>query len=112
MTNENGGATQTKPDGLIQLRAQIDEIDQTVLDLIEKRQQLSADVANAKPKGSPVFRPGREQRVLTRLTEMADAKNAPLISSLWRALMSASIITQKPDFLHVSSFPGTLGRKS
>ena len=98
MTNESGGATQTKPDELTQLRDQIDKIDKTVLDLIKKRQQLSADVANAKPKGSPVFRPGRELSLLTRLTEMADAKTAPLISSLWRALMSASIITQKPDF--------------
>ncbi len=108
MTNENGGATQKKSDELTQLRAQIDEIDQTVLDLIEKRQQLSADVANAKPKGSPVFRPGREQTVLTRLTEMADAKTAPLISSFWRALMSASIITQKPDF-NVGHIAATAG---
>ena len=55
MTNESGGGTLTKPDELTQLRAKIDEIDQTVLDLIEKRQQLSAEVANAKTKGSPVF---------------------------------------------------------
>ena len=108
MTNENGVATQTKSDELARLRAQIDEIDQTVLHLIEKRQQLSAEVANAKPKGSPVFRPGREQSLLTKLTEMADTKTVPLISSLWRTLMSASIITQKPDFTvgHIAATAG------
>ena len=108
MTNENGGATQKKSDELARLRAQIDEIDQTVLHLIEKRQQLSAEVANAKPKGSPVFRPGREQSLLTKLTEMADTKTVPLISSLWRTLMSASIVTQKPDFKvgHITATAG------
>ena len=108
MTNENDGATQTKPDELTQLRAQIDDIDRIVLDLIKKRQQLSANVANAKPKGSPVFRPGREQVLLARLTEIADARTTPLIPSLWRALMSASIITQKPDFTvgHIAATAG------
>ena len=98
MTNENGEATQKKPDELTQLRDQIDKIDKTVLDLIKKRQQLSADVANAKPKGSPVFRPGRELSLLTRLTEMADAKTAPLISSLWRGVVLAGNITPKTGF--------------
>lgn len=99
MTDEDvSESKQTETEWLLQLRSQIDDIDQHLLALVKKRQQLSAEVAQAKPKGSPIFRPGREHSLLTRLSGLAESIPVPLVSALWRALMSASITTQNPNF--------------
>ena len=99
MTDEDvSDSKPTETEWLLQLRSQIDDVDQHLLALVKKRQQLSADVAQAKPKGSPVFRPGREHSLLTRLAGLAETIPVPLVAALWRGLMSASITTQNPNF--------------
>ena len=115
MTDEDVSESKpTETEWLMQLRSQIDDVDQHLLALVKKRQQLSADVAQAKPKGSPVFRPGREHSLLTRLAGLAETIPVPLVAALWRALMSASITTQNPNFTvgHITASAGAAAQFS
>ena len=78
MTDEDVSESKpTETEWLLQLSSQIDDVDQHLLALVKKRLQLSADVAQAKPKGSPVFRPGREHSLLTRLAGLAETIPVP-----------------------------------
>ncbi len=80
------------------LRAEIDRIDRELLALIEARQAVAARVAATKAPGSPVFRPAREAALLASLLERADPANGQLVKRVWRQLLSASVVRQKPDF--------------
>lgn len=83
---------------LMHLRAQIDQVDQQILDLLSRRLQIAEKVAKAKPSGASVFRPYREAQLLARLCAAADPQLQPVISAVWRAIISASIARQRPDF--------------
>ena len=83
---------------LMHLRAQIDQVDQQILDLLSRRLQIAEKVAEAKPSGASVFRPYREAQLLARLCAAADPQLQPVISAVWRAIISASIARQRPDF--------------
>ena len=85
-------------DDLTRLRAQIDQIDQQILALLSDRLQMAEQVAAAKQNGSPVFRPERETQLLTRLCEQTDPHLHPVIQTVWRAIISAAIARQKPEF--------------
>lgn len=84
--------------GLISLRAQIDQVDQQLLDLLSRRLQMAEQVAKAKPKGAPIFRPDRESQLLARLCAAADPQLSQVINAVWRAIISASIARQQPEF--------------
>ena len=57
------------------LRAQIDEIDDTLLKLYNKRMELVDKVGALKnTTGAPIYRPEREQAILNRLKEQNDGK--------------------------------------
>ena len=83
---------------LISLRAQIDQVDQRLLDLLSRRLQMAEQVAKAKPKGAPIFRPDRESQLLARLCAAADPQLSQVINAVWRAIISASIARQQPEF--------------
>ena len=83
---------------LMHLRAQIDQVDQQILDLLSRRLQIAEKVAEAKPSGASVFRPYCEAQLLARLCAAADPQLHPVISAVWRAIISASIARQHPDF--------------
>ena len=83
---------------LMRLRAQIDQIDQQILDLLSCRLQMAEQVAKAKPNGASVFRPDREAQLLARLCALAQPQLQPVINAVWRAIISASISRQRPDF--------------
>jgi len=85
-------------DDLIRLRAQIDQIDQQILDLLSDRLKMAEQVAAAKQTKSSVFRPERETQLLSRLCEGADQRLQPVIQAVWRAIISAAIARQKADF--------------
>ena len=85
-------------DNLMHLRAQIDQVDQQILELLSCRLQMAEHVAKAKSNGAPVFRPDREAQLLARLCAAAEPQLEPVINAVWRALISASIFRQRPDF--------------
>ena len=76
---------------LAPLRAQIDAIDQELLELISKRAKAAQEVGHIKNESSaPIFRPERESQVIQNVLQ----KNpGPLLadglSSIWREIMSA-----------------------
>lgn len=73
------------------LRAQIDDLDARLHDLLMARGRLAAQVRAAKAPGSAVYRPGREADVLRRLhaRHQGDLPYAT-IARMWRELMSAT----------------------
>ena len=83
---------------LMRLRAQIDLVDQQILDLLSRRLKMAEQVAEVKPNGASVFRPDREAQLLARLCASADPQLQPVIIAVWRAVISASIARQYPDF--------------
>ena len=83
---------------LMRLRAQIDQVDQQILDLLSCRLQMAEQVAKAKPNGASVFRPDREAQLLAHLCDAAKPQLQPVINAVWRAIISASIFRQRPDF--------------
>ena len=83
---------------LDKLRAEIDAVDAELVEALNKRTRLVAEVAAAKSPGSAIFRPGREADLKTRLKQMAPYDQKKLIEPVWRPLLRASIASQKPDF--------------
>ena len=83
---------------LMRLRSKIDQVDQQILDLLSRRLKMAEQVAEAKSNGALIFRPDRESQLLARLCAAADYRLQPVISAVWRAIISASIARQRPDF--------------
>jgi len=82
---------------LARLRAQIDALDDDILDLIEKRLAASkavAELKSARPDGHLWLRPRREQEVIARLCRRAEIAPDALIELLWRELMAFSLQAQ------------------
>ena len=83
---------------LMRLRAQIDQVDQQIQTCFHAASD-SRKVAEAKPSGASIFRPYREAQLLARLCAAADPQLQPVINAVWRAIISASIARQHPDFI-------------
>ena len=82
---------------LAALRHEIDEIDDGLLALFERRLAIAARVGKAKdaPVGPHVkLRPDREQTVLTRLLARADPDNREAVESLWRQIVGWGLARQ------------------
>lgn len=74
---------------LRRIRAAIDETDDGILKLIERRLELAGEMAAAKPSGqghSPL-RPSREAAILERLNQQAARASEGLIGIIWRELI-------------------------
>lgn len=84
---------------LMRLRTQIDQVDQQILELLSRRLRMAEKVAEAKPSGASIFRPDREAQLLARLSAAAELQLHPVINAVWRAIISASIARQCPDFI-------------
>ncbi len=85
---------QTTAPSLEAVRAQMDAIDDRILDLVRERTQLADQVAAAKgPDGGLPLRPAREVRLMRRLIEKGGA-DPELVIELWRALIAANIRRQ------------------
>lgn len=84
---------------LADLRAEIDEIDDALHDLLIRRVEIGRRVAAAKASnggdGGPNLRPGREMSILRRL---ADRNREPLrtatMVAIWRQIFSANLAMQ------------------
>lgn len=79
------------------LRAQIDSIDEKLLDLLNQRARIAQDVGKVKmDRDLPVFRPEREAQILRAL---AERNKGPLVTkdlqSIYREIMSACRALEK-----------------
>ena len=86
-----------KTSSLDDLRRQIDEIDNSIHDLLMRRTELARQIGRAKGQGAVFMRPGREARVLRRL--MARHEGAfpkPVIARIWREIVSVFTRLQGP----------------
>jgi len=76
---------------LSELRNQIDALDQELLSLLNRRASLAHEVGEIKRvEGSPVFRPDRENEVISQLLASNPGPLKPAgVASIWREIMSA-----------------------
>ncbi|CAN7434032.1 prephenate dehydratase [Trinickia sp. LjRoot230] len=93
------------------LRDRIDAIDAQLISLLNQRAAVALEVGEVKKHyNAPVFRPEREQQVITRLQEMSAG---PLvdehISAIWREIMAASRSLERPT---TAAFLGPVGTYS
>jgi chorismate mutase len=90
----------TAPPPLEHLRAEIDRIDQEVLDLLIERLNVVRRIAEVKgdgPDGRSALRPAREAQILRRLAERSGARfPAPVLVRMWRELIAALTRLQTP----------------
>ncbi len=72
-------------------RRQIDEIDQEIVSLFEKRMALSAQIAQYKrERGLAIFVPEREAEKLAMVTSQADPALIPYVQSLYQSIFTLS----------------------
>lgn len=82
---------------LLQLREQIDEIDNQIWQLIEHRMDISARIGEIKhQQGLPVFQPERYQNILQQRLQWAQQHQLPeqLVNDIMQALHNASVQKQ------------------
>ncbi len=92
------------------MRAEIDRIDDALLDLMEQRLARSFAIAALKRNTTSThinLRPDREQVVIDRVVAHADRLPAQAVATIWRALMAVSLEAQKPMeiVLHTAQQP-------
>ena len=89
--------TQEQLQGLAALRAELDRIDDQILDLIERRLAASAEIAatkNAEGDRHLKLRPRRQAQILERLKARADGAAPELVEKVWREIMAHSLQSQ------------------
>jgi len=74
------------------LRDAVDDLDEAILRLLERRMALSAHIGEAKrSRGLPVRQPRREQAILQRLADRSgNHLPAAAVTDIWKAILSAS----------------------
>lgn len=81
------------------LRAELDRIDDEILELIERRLALSLEVAAAKDAEGDrhlKLRPRRQAEIVDRLKKRATRAAPELVEEVWREIMAHSLQSQAP----------------
>ena len=90
----------TAPPPLEHLRAEIDRIDQEIVDLLVARSAVVRRIGEVKGDrldGRPALRPAREAQILRRLAERANGRfPAAVLVRMWRELIAAQTRLQAP----------------
>ncbi|TVR04303.1 MAG: prephenate dehydratase [Deltaproteobacteria bacterium] len=84
---------------LDELRARIDSIDASLLELLEERASVAAEVAEAKRREGRVsfYDPARERELTERLSSRSDGTlPTSAIRSIWREIIAACLAVQRP----------------
>jgi chorismate mutase/prephenate dehydratase len=101
--------TAPAPDGLADLRQQIDALDRQLLALLNQRAHLAEQVGDIKrAEGSPFFRPDRVAQVLEKIQQLnpGPLKNTH-VAAIWREIMSACLALEAPQRVAVLGPIGT-----
>jgi 3-deoxy-7-phosphoheptulonate synthase len=83
--------------GLAAMRAELDRIDDQMLDLIERRLAASAEIAAQKDAEGDrhlKLRPRRQAQILDRLKSRAERAGPELVEKVWREIMAHSLQAQ------------------
>ncbi|MDF2177145.1 bifunctional chorismate mutase/prephenate dehydrogenase [Aliiglaciecola sp. CAU 1673] len=91
-----------KDDELAALRAQIDALDSQLVELLQKRLQITRKVGEYKSRtGLPIYVPSREAQLLAKRREEAEQRglSPALIEDLLRRIMRESYQTQNMRYL-------------
>lgn len=90
----------TGPETIDALRAEIDRVDEKLLQLVTERIGLGRRVAAAKAAAGETgfgYRPARELALVRALvSQVGDSAPPPALSVIWRALMAANLAQQGP----------------
>ena len=100
MTKEQ--LTEEQPIDLNELRNQIDELDQQLVDILAKRSALTKRVGEWKSKtGLPIYVPSREAQLISSRREQAQLKglSPDMIEDVLRRVMRESYQTQNKHYL-------------
>ena len=77
---------------LLKVRAEIDHLDQVILNAIQDRAALAAQVSQAK-SGRHTFRPGREADLIRNLARASDLPSK-LVEQIWRNIIAHNLTSQ------------------
>lgn len=94
---------------LEELRRQIDEFDQRLVELLNARARVVVEIGKLKQQtNSPIYAPDREKLILDRIRQY---NKGPLpdrcLEAVWRELMSGSFALEKPLRIGYLGPPGT-----
>jgi chorismate mutase/prephenate dehydratase len=94
---------------LLDLRTQIDSLDQQLLTLLNQRARVAEQVGELKRReGTPFFRPDRVAQVIAKIR---GANQGPLkgehVAAIWREIMSACLALESPQRVAVLGPEGT-----
>jgi chorismate mutase len=80
------------------VRSEIDQLDEELLRLVERRLRLASRIGGLKESRGPglKLRPDREAAVVRRMLDRAAPASRKLAQALWRELMSAGLAVQTP----------------
>ena len=98
---------------LEELRRRIDEIDDEIVELLQRRAQAAVEVGELKrAQGRPAHDPEREQQVLARLEQRVTRQSGPAfprqsIRPVFREIMSACLSVESPLTVAYLGPPGT-----
>ena len=83
--------------GLAALRAELDQLDDALHDLLMRRAEVVGQVATLGVKGRVPMRPGREASIIRRLLGRHAGRLPPVgIVRIWRELLGAMTALQRP----------------
>lgn len=104
----------TGPIDLDALRNRIDELDRSLVDLLNERASIVVKVGHAKVRdGLPIYAPDRESAVLNKIVSSSDG---PLpertLEGIWRELMSGSFQLERPLRIAYLGPPGSFSHQA
>jgi chorismate mutase len=81
---------------MLNLRRQVDRIDQRLLRLLQQRTKLSTEIGRTKRRhGAEIYVPDRERELLARVAKLANGKlPGPAVGAIFREILSSSRAAQ------------------
>jgi chorismate mutase / prephenate dehydratase len=99
---------------LSDLRSQLDDLDEQIVQLLARRSDVSRQVGRRKGnQGGAVFAPAREAEILSRLTSLVEGRIRPdHLRAIYREILSASRDLQRPPRIAFLGPRATFGHQA